>query len=165
MLGFMGAGKTFWGQKLAQKLAWPFIDLDWYIEQQQQQSITQIFQQNGADFFRQLEHNALKELLQQKQIVVALGGGTPCFNNNMQLIKKAPESMSLYLKLAPSELFSRLQAASENRPLIAHKSADELIAFIETTLTDRSFFYKQADYTLEHQQQSLESLMQYIDME
>lgn len=89
LTGFMGCGKSFWGQQLAKERHIPFYDLDSYIEENEMCSINEIFATKGEDEFRKLENNYLSDLIHKKEkYVLATGGGTPCFYNNMKLINE-----------------------------------------------------------------------------
>lgn len=105
LVGFMGSGKTHTGQGLAAELNKPFIDLDTYISEKEKRTISAIFKENGAAYFRTIEHKYLNEISEKKQVIVALGGGTPCFYNNMNLINTT--GISIYLKTDEKTLFER----------------------------------------------------------
>src|SRR5688500_7831796 len=106
LLGYMGCGKSSAGKKLANKLGFEFIDLDEMIEKQYQKSVSEIFETEGENKFREYEHNCLKGLLDKENIVISLGGGTPCYYNNMELINT--HGTSIYLKMSTEVLASRL---------------------------------------------------------
>ncbi len=142
LTGFMGSGKTTVGQMLARALNWQFIDLDQYIEKQQEQSIRQIFETEGEASFRQMEHQALKDVAEISNVIVSTGGGTPCFHGNMDLMNKS--GLTIYLKLEPEVLKDRLMPARKSRPLIAGKSDSELLDFIRKKLAEREPWYRQS---------------------
>lgn len=139
LTGFMGSGKTTVGQMLASALNWQFIDLDQHIEKQQQQSIRHIFDTKGEAAFRQMEHDALKEVATLSNIIVSTGGGTPCFHGNMDLMNQI--GLTIYLKLDAEVLRDRLMPARKSRPLIAEKSDSELLLFIREKLAEREQWY------------------------
>lgn len=142
----MGSGKSTIGRKLAQKLNLDFIDLDTYIESRNFKTVSQIFKDLGEDGFRQLEHKALLEVSQFENVVIATGGGAPCFYDNIEIIKKT--GFSIYLKGTPQLLAERLLRSKTERPLIKNKSKEELMTFITDALEHRSPWYEQADKTI-----------------
>lgn len=152
LMGFMGCGKSYWGQRLATAMNYKFVDLDELIEERQGQSISEIFQQKGEQAFRNYEQAALSHLSQtilnhrkcHQKIVVALGGGTPCFFDNINLINHS--GTSIYLKTPVRTLAQRLQQARDERPLIAKLSLTELQHYIEQSLSKRSTYYEQAHH-------------------
>ena len=88
LIGLMGSGKSTLGPQLARNLQYEFIDMDSYIEEKEQLSIPQIFQKQGEDFFRKVEAEALNDLSSKQKVVISTGGGTPCFHDNLDVIKK-----------------------------------------------------------------------------
>lgn len=143
LLGYMGSGKSTVGRLLAQKLATHFLDLDAYIEAQEQATIKEIFASKGELYFRKKEHEYLQEVLQQEHFVLALGGGTPCYSQNMEKVLEHTEEV-FYLKLSIPALAERLQTEKANRPLIQHLSDEDLPEFIGKHLFERSPFYNLA---------------------
>ena len=146
LVGFMGAGKSRLGKRLAKRMDFSFLDADQEIEKENNSTINELFVEFGEKGFRTLETNWLKEL-NVENTVVALGGGTPCFNDNMRIIQT--KGKTIYLELTPKMLVDRLQNAKAIRPLIEPIKNDKaaLLAFIEEKLKEREVFYKQADYT------------------
>ena len=148
LIGFMGCGKTTFGRKLAKQLEWDFIDLDDYIESEQKASIQEIFSDKGEAYFRGLESNALEEASKWEKTVISTGGGTPCFNNNISFINNI--GLSIYIKLSPEVLKSRLKGGKSKRPLIANLSDAELLSFIKNKLAERSVDYSKSEITFEY---------------
>jgi shikimate kinase len=142
----MGSGKSTLGRGLAASLNLRFIDLDNYIEERNYKTIPEIFADVSEDGFRKVEQNALHEVSEFENIVVATGGGAPCFFDNMELIKRT--GISLYLNGTPRLLAERLIKSKTERPLIKGKTKAELIEFIDDTLHKRNHWYKQADYVI-----------------
>lgn len=145
LLGYMGSGKSTIGLQLAAILEYKFIDLDNFIEEKEQLSVKKIFKTKGEIYFRKLENICLKEIYaSENNIVLSLGGGTPCFSGNMDLIN-SENSKSIYLKLLPKSLSNRLFSEKEDRPLISHlKTEEDLVEFIAIHLFERQNFYRQA---------------------
>ncbi|MFG6688022.1 shikimate kinase [Mariniflexile sp. HNIBRBA6329] len=150
LIGYMASGKSTMGRILAKKLNYEFLDLDDYIEKKESSTIKDIFKLKGEIHFRKLETQYLSELLATKtNLVLSLGGGTPCYSNNMDVILKAPNAKSIYLKASIPTLIERLKNEKGKRPLIAHIETDELLAeFIGKHLFERSQFYSLANVTL-----------------
>jgi shikimate kinase len=146
LLGYMGCGKSTIAKTLSRIIRIPFVDLDEYIEEKTNLSINAIFEKHGEIYFRKLEHEFFVELLNSpQQSIIGLGGGTPCYANNHELLK-GDNVFSIYLKTSIETLFSRLSANKSKRPLIANKSDEEMKEFIAMHLFERSFYYNQAQY-------------------
>jgi len=143
--GFMGSGKTTYAHYLSQKTNIPFVDLDEYIEQKEKSSIASIFENKGESYFREIETEYLKEILNlSEQYIIALGGGTICFNNNLQIVLQ--HSWLIALMPPVDILIQRLWNEKEKRPLIKNFSTqEELKKFIGQKLSERNKFYLQAD--------------------
>ena len=146
LLGYMGCGKSTIANKLSGMIQIPYVDLDEYIEKKTNLTINQIFEQYGEIYFRKLEHDVFVELLNSPDnSIIVLGGGTPCYANNHELLK-SDNVVSVYLKASIDTLFNRLSHNKSKRPLIADKSDAEMKEFIAKHLFDRSFYYNQAQY-------------------
>jgi shikimate kinase len=161
LIGFMGSGKTTLGKKLANKTGYTFIDLDAFIEETENKSIQDIFNENGENYFRELEQTSLKKVINlSDKVIVSLGGGTPCFYNNMDLINQS--GTSFYLKYNVGMLTSRLFKAKTERPLIKQKTEAELKAFITETLLEREPFYQKCNFIVEGNNIKVEDVLQLI---
>jgi len=147
IIGFMGSGKTTVGKKLAAALGWTFFDLDKKIVEKEGKSIPDIFSYDGEDYFRKIESEALKSIDYETNVIVSTGGGTPCFSDNMDFMLKT--GLTVYLKLKPSQLLSRLSGAKGERPLIKNLNKKELLFFIEDKLQFREPSYKRAEVIIE----------------
>lgn len=147
LIGYMGCGKSTLGIALAKSLGWSFIDLDEAFEQQQRCTITEYFKLYGEDGFRKAEHELLKTSLDIENRVYATGGGMPCFFDNMALMNA--NGLTIYIKLPAPALCRRLAGGKHHRPLIANKSDDELLEFINIKLKEREPFYNQAKLIVE----------------
>lgn len=142
LIGFMGSGKTTLGKKLAARLNYPFIDLDQVLEDKVGITINDYFATHGEESFRQLESEVLKSGEFPADAVISTGGGLPCFFDHMQWMNN--HGQTVYIKLSPKGLASRLENNKDDRPLLRHKHGDELIKFIEEKLADREQYYSQA---------------------
>ncbi|MBC2840123.1 shikimate kinase [Robiginitalea sp. SC105] len=148
LVGYMGSGKSTVGRLLAERLGVPFTDLDDYIVSRLGKSIPEVFAEKGEIYFRQQEHRLLKEWLQSGESgVLAVGGGTPCYAGNMELLLAQADAVC-YLQVAVPELARRLRKGQESRPLIAHLDPSELPDFIGKHLFERAPFYAQAMHVL-----------------
>ena len=146
----MGSGKSYTGRQLASLLDRPFHDLDELIEHKAEKTIKRIFEEDGEDQFRQLEHESLLATLQLPVSVIATGGGTPCFHDNMEWMNK--HGLTIYLKTPTAILSERLAEQREHRPLLRSLSDDELRHYIEELVTKRSSFYEMAHVIFETRQ-------------
>ena len=146
LLGYMGCGKSTIAQTLSKIITIPFVDLDEYIEKKTNLSVTAIFEKHGEVYFRKVEHEVFLELLNSSEtMIIGLGGGTPCYANNHELLK-GENVVAIYLKASIETLFQRLSANKSERPLIANKNDNEMKEFIAMHLFERSFYYNQAQY-------------------
>ncbi len=143
LMGMPGSGKSTLGKRLATKLELPFIDLDEYIETKEKKTIEIIFEQEGEAGFRNMESRYLKEVIEtQKVFLLSLGGGTPCFNDNLSLVQQ--NGFSIYLQLSPEALFSRIKNATQVRPLFKGLTDEELLNKLKEMLLKREPYYNQA---------------------
>jgi shikimate kinase len=166
IIGFMGSGKSTAGRKLARELGWSFIDLDTRIEEKAGRTISRIFSDDGEEIFRRIEAEVLKSLKTETETVISTGGGTPCFNDNMDFMLET--GVTIYLKMSPEQLRKRLAESSHDRPLLKDIPDNMLQEFIEKKLAIREKWYNRAeiiidsyrmDYTL------LQSLVgKYLDI-
>lgn len=138
----MGSGKSVFGRKLAKRLNLKFYDLDKHIEQKYKMSIPSIFTTFNETIFRKLETIELQKFKNEKDFVLSSGGGTPCFNNNMELINSI--GTSVYIELNSIAICNRLIKSKTKRPLIEGLKPDELQTKIEILLSDRKKYYEQA---------------------
>ena len=146
LLGYMGCGKSTIAKTLAKIIRVPFVDLDVYIEEKAGLSVKAIFEQHGEIKFRKMEHEAFVELLSAPgDLIIGLGGGTPCYANNHELLN-GENVLSVYLKASIETLFNRLVINKSKRPLIANKNEEEMKEFIAMHLFERSYYYNQAQH-------------------
>ncbi len=142
----MGSGKTAIGQQLAGLLKREFIDLDALIESQEGLSIKEIFKQKGAVYFRKRESAVLREVMDaHSDLVIALGGGTPIYGDNLKWINNSEINHSIYLKVSLASLVERLWHERHDRPIIAAlETPQELEEFVRKHLFERNFTYQRA---------------------
>lgn len=163
LVGYMGSGKSTLGKKLALKLKIPFIDSDVFIERNEGKTISEIFQEKGEEGFRKLETEFIHSLSTTEKYVLSVGGGTPCFNQNMDFLNVL--GVTVYINKSPEILAKRLVKGQEKRPLIAGKSEEELIEFIDQNLKTREKFYKKALVNLEFDYKDIESVLSFIQIQ
>ena len=162
LLGYMASGKSTIGREISKKLDMKFIDLDDYISKREKTSISEIFKVKGEIYFRRIENLYLSEILNSKDsFILSLGGGTPCYSNNMELILNS-EASSIYIKADIKTLASRLTAEKNKRPLVADLEDDKLIEFVAKHLFERRFFYEQASITVNTEDKSIEEIITEI---
>ncbi len=151
LVGYMGCGKTTFGRQLASELGWQFADLDELIEERYKISITDFFEKYGEDNFRRIENMMLREVLSWKDSVISTGGGTPCYYNNMELMNGF--GVTVFLDTSIPTLVERLIHGKRKRPLLNGVGVEELNLKINNHLSQRRFYYEQAQLRLEQEKQ------------
>ena len=144
LIGYMGAGKTTLGKAFARSMGLTFIDLDWYIEERFHKTVRQIFAERSEEGFRELEKRMLHEVADFEDVVIATGGGTPCFYDNVEYMNRKGETV--FLDVSQEVLFRRLKVAKQQRPLLAQKNDEELRVFIADALGKRLPHYSKAKH-------------------
>ena len=164
LLGYMASGKSYIGKRLAERIDQKFIDFDAEIEKREKSTISEIFATRGEIYFRKLERNVLEEMIGlDADAVVSLGGGTPCYGDNMELIKKMNNGTSFYLKLEVGTLTGRLELEKDHRPMISHlENKEDLEEFIRKHLFERGFYYNQSDHVIKCDSKSSEEIIDEI---
>lgn len=160
LIGYMGCGKSTLGKKLARHAGLQFVDMDHYIEKRNCKTVPQIFAEEGEAEFRKKERKALEELSEFSDVVIATGGGAPCFFDNVELMNRTGKT--IYLNINPKILAERLMKSKTERPLIKGKSKEELVRFIDETLKKRNEFYTQAHYQITRPDIDLKEVMAMI---
>jgi len=161
LIGFMGCGKTHWGKLLSEKLAMPFFDLDEKIAEHEGRSIAEIFAREGEEYFRLLEKDVLHLLSESHEgFVMATGGGTPCFYNNVDYLKK--QGTVVWINCSTDILYQRLLKEKSKRPLISNIPDDQLKNFIIKKYSGRKIFYTQANVILPEEHVTMENLVNKI---
>ncbi|HOY32077.1 MAG TPA: shikimate kinase [Bacteroidales bacterium] len=161
LTGFMGSGKTIIGSMLAEKLSWHFLDMDILIKKKSGKTITKLFELHGECTFREMERDLLSEIFTiDKNLVVASGGGAPCYSGNMDRMNK--NGITIYIKLSPDLLFERLQHHLNDRPLLSDKK--NLKSYIMQTLAERENYYNNATHIIEvHKTDTEKEIADQID--
>lgn len=157
LLGLPGCGKSYWGKKLAQHLGLSFLDLDQLIEQEAGMTITEIFHEGGEYLFRSIESSTLFSLSQSslnEKFILSLGGGTPAFGQNMNIIHHAFQSIYLNISI-PTLVQNLINDTSNHRPLVQKTSESELQQYLEKLKQEREVAYLLADYMMHENELSL----------
>ena len=163
LLGYMGSGKSTIGKALANELNLSFVDLDHAIESEIGMSIRDFFDASGELKFRRLENEVLKKVLDENSdMILSTGGGTPCYGNNLDLLKSTSNAKVFYLKASIKTLTERLLSERDTRPLIQSIDEKDLPEFIGKHLFERSNFYLQAHQVVEIDQKSVEMIVEEI---
>ncbi|HCU21262.1 MAG: hypothetical protein A2X05_06835 [Bacteroidetes bacterium GWE2_41_25] len=147
IIGFMGSGKTTAGRRLASMLRWSFVDLDKKIEEHTGLKIPEIFSLHGEEHFRKVEAEILRSPATDSNTVIATGGGTPCYDDNMKYMLET--GLTIYLKMTPGQLAGRLKGSSDERPLIRNLSGEDLLNFIEDKLAERAKWYEKSQFIID----------------
>jgi shikimate kinase len=161
LVGFMGSGKTHWGKQLAKQLTVPYYDLDDVISVQENKSVSQIFAESGEETFRVKEREVLESLIDENEtMVLSTGGGTPCFFNNIERMKKY--GVVVWLNTHVEVLLTRLKNEKASRPLIKNVPDGDLRTYIVRKLNERRIYYEQADVIIDNEDSI--SLNEFIQM-
>jgi shikimate kinase len=155
LVGYMAAGKTTIGKKLAQNLGIIFLDLDALIEKKEGKTINELFHQKGELYFRKLEHQLFKSLIDNAEsFVLSTGGGTPCYSNNHLFLDKS-NVVSIYLDASIQTVFDRLIVEKKQRPIVKDLDEKELKEFIAKHLFERSYYYQKAMHKIKIDQKEV----------
>lgn len=159
LVGLPGSGKSTLGKKLAEQLGFSFYDLDELIVQQEKKSIPEIFYERGEGYFRQAETMALeKQLDADEAMILATGGGAPCFNDNMDRINQ--KGISVFLDVPMQQIIQRMTSSEVAlRPLFQGLDAGEISARLTDLYTARVGYYDQAKIKLSGEDISTELLI------
>jgi len=161
LIGFMGCGKTHWGKLLGEKLGVPFFDLDEKITEQEGRPIHEIFKTEGEEYFRMLEKDVLHLLSESHEsFVMACGGGTPCFFNTIDYLKR--QGTVVWINCSTDCLYQRLIKEKDQRPLISSIPDEQLKTFIIKKYSSRKIFYQQANVILPEENVTLENMLNKI---
>lgn len=145
LIGLMGSGKSLLGKRISKQVNLPFIDLDKEIEKQEGLTISKIFSQKGKEYFRTIEAAALRKNSEIKEFVMATGGGTPCFHDNMNFINQT--GTSVFLDTPVKEILKRLDDRQKNkRPLLKNVVPEGIEQTLESMLEERLQFYEKSDF-------------------
>ncbi|NPA37913.1 MAG: shikimate kinase [Chlorobi bacterium] len=161
LIGFMGCGKSTLGRHLAKALGWKFIDLDDHFENKFRTTVPLFFKEFGERGFRDAERAALLDMENEEKAVVAAGGGTPCFFDNMDFMNRT--GITIYMQVSPEELARRLSEARVVRPLVQGKTGEELLAYIREKLAEREPFYNKAKIIADASKLNLDGYLRILE--
>ena len=155
LIGMPAAGKTYWGERLAEEFGWEFVDLDEFIAEKEKASIQALFAMYGEAGFREREHKCLKQVIYKhtEPTVIACGGGTPCFFDNLALMNAAGNVV--YIQVEVKTLVERLAASAVARPLL--RGRGDMEAYLNELLMKRRSFYEQAHFTFSGEEISIDN--------
>ena len=157
----MGSGKTTLGKRLAKKINKTYFDLDAEIEKREDVTINELFEQHGEDYFRTIERQTLIDLIESNEsFVMSLGGGTPCYLDNMEVINRS--GISIYLKYNSGMLVSRLLNAQTKRPLIKNMDKEALNKFVVKKLNERELYYSKGSLVVESANIKVDHLVELL---
>jgi shikimate kinase len=146
LIGMTGSGKSYWMDILAKKTRLPKYDLDLLVEGVEDRSIAQIFKESGEEHFRKMESIVLKWFGDKDEFLLATGGGTPCFFDNMEWMNQ--HGLTIWLDEPIDLLLERLIPEKKHRPLIAKLSNKKLRTWLEDKAAERNLIYSQAKFRL-----------------
>jgi shikimate kinase len=147
LIGFMGSGKSTFGKRMASRSGWNFEDLDALIEDSEGRTVRDIFKESGENYFREAEAAVLRSITSDDNIIIACGGGTPCYEGNMEFMNGT--GVTVYLKHDAATLSHRLKNARKVRPLLEGMEQGEMEEYIKTTLTEREKWYNKAQFIID----------------
>ncbi len=146
LIGFMGAGKTTVGKQLARKIKWSFADTDSIAERELGMTVNEVFNELGEEWFRKYEQKVLIKTTSFKNTIISTGGGTPCFNDNIDTIIN--NGLCIYLHMPNKSIVARLLASKRTRPLVYGLSKAELDEYVEKKMAEREEIYSKAHFTV-----------------
>lgn len=144
LIGMMGSGKSHWKKKLATKMKVGGYDLDFLVESHEEKTISEMFAEDGEEYFRKSEAKVLRWFAEKKAFVLATGGGTPCFHNNMEWMNA--QGITVWIDEPIEILAERLAPEKDHRPLIRNLSDTELVDYLTNKRAERLSFYEQATH-------------------
>ncbi|MFM7015275.1 MAG: shikimate kinase [Bacteroidota bacterium] len=162
LIGFSAAGKSTLGKTIANHLIYQFIDLDEAITHQQGKSINQLFEELGEKGFRRIEQQLLTNTIFLTETVIACGGGTPCYNDNMDFLLR--NGTTIYLEVDENILLKRLLNNTAERPLFRGKTADEITSIVNALLSERKQFYERASLKIKNNEDEKSAVTSILKM-
>lgn len=149
LVGYMAVGKSTIARLISEKTGLKYVDLDNLIEEKTNLSISELFKQKGEIYFRKIEHEIFKEIIENDEnLIISTGGGTPCYADN-HLFLNGKNIVSFYLNVSLPIIIDRLKSEKKTRPLVANQSEEELEEFVAKHLFERSYFYNQATFKID----------------
>ena len=161
LVGYMGSGKSSALKQLGKLLSWETYDLDHLFEEKYKISVQDFFHKYDEAAFRKLESQLLKETVKYENAVIATGGGTPCFYDNMEWMNA--NGTTIFLKVSAKTAVNRLLNSKKKRPLIEGKSEEQLLEYVEQHYGERMPFYEKAQYTVKGEDLDIKSFCQQVN--
>ncbi len=161
LIGMSGAGKTEWGQQIAETYNLPFYDIDRYLEAEHEKNVTQLFSQHGEPGFRILEGNALRTIvrIQAPPFILSCGGGTPILSQNLTLMKQ--HGILIYLKATIPTLLHNLKDCLSARPMLTNGIINPTQKLTEL-YEKRKKIYEEAHYTFDVENFSVQDVAHIV---
>ena len=161
IIGYMGAGKSSVGREVARRTGIRFADMDKEIEKMHRMTVSEIFANQGERVFRKSERTVLEQLAEEDgDVIVSAGGGTPCQGDNIELMNRTGKT--IYLKLSPAKLVSRLKPGQERRPILTGMNKEQMLEFIERALPEREPCYLKASMIIDCDRLSDDSICSHV---
>ena len=160
LVGYMSAGKTSTGKQLAKRLAMEWYDTDRLFEEKYHISIEDFFKKYDENLYRKLESQILQSTAQYDNAVISTGGGTACFNDNMDWMNQ--QGITIFLKISPKSVVTRLANSKVRRPLVRGKSEEELTEFVNKTYTERLPFYEKAQLVFKGENCDIDAIVESL---
>lgn len=161
LIGFMGVGKTHWGKQLGKKLGIPYFDLDELIEADEEKSVSEIFDQQGEEYFRTKEREILQWVSEtHPSMILSCGGGAPCFFNNIDYMNE--KGRTVWLDIPFEILLGRLRVNNGERPLLKNLDDEQLKAYIVKKNADRRIFYERAKLRMQDHNIKIDDFIKLI---
>ena len=159
----MGCGTSSLGRELARRTGWKFVDMDKEVEREcGGRTVSEIFAAEGEAFFRTCERQVLERLCGERKMIVATGGGVPCFGDNLEVMNAA--GRTVYFKMTPRQLAARLHHGRDKRPILRGMDDEQMLRFIERNLATRESFYGRASMTIDCDGVSDDYICRHVQM-
>lgn len=161
LIGFMGAGKSYWGRQLSEKLGLPFFDLDEQIESNEGKTVNDLFELHGEEHFRLLEKDTLHIITESHEsFIISTGGGTPCYFNNIEFMNN--RGITVWINTSLETISERLTNEKDHRPLLKDFSAEQLRGFILKKFADRKIYYEMSQIIIDDEHKNVENIIERI---
>ena len=162
LIGYMGSGKSSALKQLGKLLSWETYDLDRLFEERYKISVQDFFHKYDETAFRKLESQLLKEIVNYENAIIATGGGTPCFYDNMEWMNA--NGTTIFLKVSTKTAVNRLLNSKKKRPLIEGKSEEQLLEYVERHYGERMPFYEKAHITVKGENLDAKEILSLITL-
>ena len=160
LVGYMGAGKSTTAKKLGHRLGMEVYDTDRMFEEKYHISINDFFKKYDEALYRKLETQMLQSTEHIEHAVISTGGGTACFNDNMDWMNQ--HGFTIFLKISTESAIMRLSHSKVKRPVVTSRTPEELKEFIPIQYAQRMPFYEKAQLTFKAEDCDIEALIASI---